>query len=127
MKANLQVGMYARAIAEYKSVSEGDLGICKQTNSGRLPAKFAWGISGRPQAWPGISGRPQAWPWISETPQAQFAWDGMSGDTCWVYCHEVVILPNPYKTRHEFSSDQDYGRYIKANLRLGMQVRARVD
>ena len=94
VKANLQVGMYVRAIEEYESVSEGDLGIYKQSNDGRPPA--------------------------------QFAWDGLGGKTYWVYWHQVVILPNPYRNRDTFSSDQVYGWYIKANLRVGMQVRARV-
>ena len=94
VKANLQVGMYVRAIEEYRSVSEGDLGIYKQTNDGRPPA--------------------------------QFEWDGLGGKTYWVYWHQVVILPNPYRNRDTFSSDQVYGWYIKANLRVGMQVKARV-
>lgn len=94
VKANLRVGMYVRAIADYESVSEGDIGIHRQSNDG--------------------------------TPPAQFAWDGIGGETYWVYWHQVVILPNRYRNRDEFSSDQDYGRYIKANLRVGMQVKARV-
>lgn len=95
VRANLQVGMYVRATESYEDVSEGDLGIYKQTN------EF--------------------------NPPAQFAWDGMGGDTYWVYWHQVVILPNPYKTRRDFSSDREYGQYVKRNLRVGMQVRARVD
>ena len=47
VKANLQVGMYVRAIADYESVSEGDLGIYKQSNDGTPPAQFAWdGLGG---------------------------------------------------------------------------------
>ena len=94
VKANLQVGMYVRAIADYESVSEGDIGIHRQSNDGRPPA--------------------------------QFAWDGLGGETYWVYWHQVEILPNRYRNRDEFSSDRDYRRYIKANLRVGMQVKARV-
>ena len=33
---------------------------------------------------------------------------------------------NPYKSRDEFLSDRDYGRYVKAILQPGMKVRARM-
>ncbi len=33
---------------------------------------------------------------------------------------------NPYKSRDEFLSDRDYGRYVKATLQPGMKVRARM-
>ena len=51
-----------------------------------------------------------------------------------IITHAVSLSPfqptkeikNPYKTRDEFISDRDYGHYIKATLKPGMKVRARI-
>lgn len=53
IKANLRVGMQVRARVGYESVTEGDIGIYKQTNEYNPPAQFAWdgfcmGLAGSP-------------------------------------------------------------------------------
>ena len=37
------------------------------------------------------------------TPPAQFTWDGLGGDTYWVYWHQVEIIPPASETSEELA------------------------
>jgi len=127
MKANLQSMMRVRAIRDYEKVKQGMSGTYYGTTPGNPPCFVIWD----PDLGTDVT-------WFEGAPSDK------KSHAYWVYWKDIEIIGNStttsdmgsmsggigsysassFKSRYDFSSDEDYGNYIQSVIQVKMRVRA---